>query len=78
MALGLCSIGLWLENRSNAWQMECLRLASNLPAFWLAGELGMLRLDAGAWTWLVAYSLASLLGIWLARGSAAPALTPPV
>lgn len=78
MALGLCSIGLWLENRRNAWQMECLRLASNLPAFWLAGALGMLTLDAGAWTWLVAYSLASLLGIWLARGSAAPALTPPV
>ncbi|WP_161865685.1 sterol desaturase family protein [Pseudomonas yangonensis] len=78
MALGLYSIGLWLENRSNAWQMECLRLVSNLPAFWLAGELGMLTLDARAWTWLVAYSLASLLGIWLARGSAAPALTPPV
>lgn len=78
MALGLCSIGLWLENRSNAWQMECLRLASNLPAFWLVGELGMLTLDTSAWTWLVAYSLASLLGIWLARGSAAPALTPPV
>lgn len=78
MALGLCSIGMWLENRRQAWQLECLRLASNLPAFWLAGELGILTLNASAWTWLIAYSLVSLLGIWWARGSVAPALTPPI
>lgn len=78
MALGLCSIGMWLENRRHAWQLECLRLASNLPAFWLAGELGILTLNATAWTWLIAYSLVSLLGIWWARGSVAPALTPPI
>ena len=77
-ALGLCSIGMWLENRRHAWQLECLRLASNLPAFWLAGELGILTLNATAWMWLIAYSLVSLLGIWWARGSAAPALTPPI
>lgn len=78
MTLGLCSIGMWLENRRHAWQLECLRLASNLPAFWLAGELGILTLNVTAWTWLIAYSLASLLGIWWARGSVAPALTPPI
>ena len=78
MALGLCSIGMWLENRSNAWRLECLRLVSNLPVLWLAGELGMLALDASAWAWLSAYSLLSLMGLWLARGSATPALTPPV
>ena len=78
MALGLCSIGMWLENRRHAWQLECLRLASNLPAFWLTGELGILTLNATAWTWLIAYSLVSLLGIWWVRGSAAPALTPPI
>ena len=78
MTLGLCSIGMWLENRRHAWQLECLRLASNLPAFWLAGELGILTLNATAWTWLIAYSLVSLLGIWWARGSVAPALTPPI
>ena len=77
-ALGLCSIGMWLENRRQAWQLEFLRLASNLPAFWLAGELGILTLNATAWMWLIAYSLVSLLGIWWARGSAAPALTPPI
>jgi len=78
IALGLCSIGMWLENRRHAWQLECLRLASNLPAFWLAGELGILTLNATAWMWLIAYSLVSLLGIWWARGSVAPALTPPI
>ena len=78
IALGLCSIGMWLENRRHAWQLECLRLASNLPAFWLAGELGILTPNATAWTLLIAYSLVSLLGIWWARGSVAPALTPPI
>ena len=65
MALGLYSIGMWLENRSHAWRLECLRLAINLPAFWLAGELGMLTLDATAWAWLIGYSLVSMLGLWL-------------
>jgi len=65
MALSLYSIGMWLENRSHAWRLECLRLAINLPAFWLAGELGMLTLDASAWAWLIAYSLVSMLGLWL-------------
>lgn len=78
VALGLCSIGLWLENRPGAARLEYLRLLLNVPALWLAGALGALSLDGGAWGWLAAYSLASLLGIWLARGSAAPALTPPV
>ncbi len=78
IALGLCSIGIWLENCRHAWQLECLRLASNLPAFWLAGELGILTLNVTAWMWLIAYSLVSLLGIWWARGSATPALTPAV
>ncbi|MGG2399232.1 sterol desaturase family protein [Pseudomonas sp. SH1-B] len=78
MALGLCSIGLWLENRAFAVRLECLRLALNLPVFWLAQVLGALTLDGAGWMCLAAYSLASLLGIWLARGLAAPALTPPV
>ncbi|WAJ37965.1 sterol desaturase family protein [Pseudomonas sp. GOM7] len=78
IALGLYSMGVWLENRGWALRLECLRLALNLPALWLAERLAMLTPNVTAWGWLVVYSLASLFGIWLARRSAAPALTPSV
>lgn len=67
IALGLYSIGIWLENRGWALRLEWLRLALNLPALWLAGQLGLLALDMRAWLWLASYSLVSLFGLWLVR-----------
>ena len=68
IALGLHSIGVWLEKRSVAAAMECLRLALNLPALWLAGQLGLLALDTHVWLWLAGYSLVSLCGLgWVRR-----------
>lgn len=81
IALGLYSIGAWLEKRTWAPRLELLRLAANLPLFWLADALGMLVMDAAAWAWLAGYGLASLAGSWAARragASTGAALAPPV
>lgn len=68
VAAGLYCLGTWLENRAWALRLECLRLAANLPLFWLAGSLGMLPMDAMAWSWLAGYSALSLLGLyWVGR-----------
>ena len=67
VALGLCSIGMWLENRAWASRLELLRLAANLPLLWLAGDLDMLVMNAAVWSCLAGYSLISLLGLWLVR-----------
>jgi hypothetical protein len=67
VALGLCSIGMWLENRAWASRFELLRLAANLPLLWLAGDLDMLAMNAAVWSCLAGYSLISLLGLCLVR-----------
>ena len=67
IAMGLYSIGVWLESRGWALRLEWLRLALNLPALWLAGQFDLLAVDARAWLWLAGYSLISLLGLWLAQ-----------
>ncbi|WP_192984006.1 sterol desaturase family protein [Pseudomonas sp. EggHat1] len=67
MALGLCSIGMWLENRAWASRFELLRLAANLPLLWLADGLGMLVMNAAVCSCLAGYSLISLLGLWLVQ-----------
>ncbi|VXC84576.1 Sterol desaturase/sphingolipid hydroxylase, fatty acid hydroxylase superfamily [Pseudomonas sp. 8Z] len=78
ITLGLYSVGAWLERRSWAVRCECWRLALNLPAAWLSEMLGIFSLQGSGWFWLMLYTLASLLGIWLACRSAAAALSPPI
>ncbi|AVO52804.1 sterol desaturase family protein [Ectopseudomonas mendocina] len=80
VALGLYSIGAWLENRSWAMRLELLRLLANLPLLALADVLGMLTAGTGAWTLLAGYLLLSLIGLWgVRRGSSVgPTLAPPV
>jgi sterol desaturase/sphingolipid hydroxylase (fatty acid hydroxylase superfamily) len=65
VAFGLYSIGFWLENRRAANRLELLRLALNLPALWLAQQLGMLPGGEMAWLVLAAYSLLSLISLGL-------------
>jgi sterol desaturase/sphingolipid hydroxylase (fatty acid hydroxylase superfamily) len=67
IAVGLYSIGVWLENRGWALRLEWLRLALNLPVLWLAGQLDILAADARACFGLAGYSLISLFGSWLAQ-----------
>ncbi|MGE8503120.1 MAG: sterol desaturase family protein [Pseudomonas sp.] len=80
VALGLYSIGAWLENRSWAMSLELLRLLANLPLLALADALGMLTAGTSAWTLLAGYLLLSLIGLWgVRRGSSVgPTLAPPV
>lgn len=80
VGLGLYSIGCVLESRRWAWGVELLRLALNLPLFWLADALGVLSMDVVAWTALLFYGLLSLLGFcWLRQDDSATApLTPSV
>jgi alkylglycerol monooxygenase len=72
VAFGLYSIGFWLENRASANRLELLRLALNLPALWLAQQLGWLPAGEMVWLALAAYSLVSLICLaMLPRGAAA-------
>ncbi len=63
MAGGLYVIGTWLENRPTARRLELLRLAFNLPAAWLALQLGLLPAQSLVWPLLLGYSLLSLVAL---------------
>jgi hypothetical protein len=68
MALGLYVIGVWLENRASAKRLDVLRLLLNLPAVWLAMQLGLLPALPLVWALLLAYSLFSLAALfWTPR-----------
>ena len=69
MAVGLTIIGSWLENRPTAKRLEVLRLLLNLPAAWLALQLGLLTAQPLLWGLLLGYSLLSLGALfWTPRG----------
>ncbi|MDP2748019.1 sterol desaturase family protein [Pseudomonas sp.] len=69
MAVGLTIIGSWLENRPTARRWEMLRLLLNLPAAWLALQLGLLSAQPLLWALLLGYSLLSLGALfWTPRG----------
>ena len=62
-------IGSWLENRPTAKRLEVLRLLLNLPAAWLALQLGLLTAQPLLWGLLLGYSLLSLGALfWTPRG----------
>jgi hypothetical protein len=68
MALGLYVIGVWLENRASAKRLDVLLLLLNLPAVWLAMQLGLLPALPLVWALLLAYSLFSLAALfWTPR-----------
>jgi len=69
MAVGLMIIGSWLENRPTARRWEMLRLLLNLPAVWLALQLGLLTAQPLLWALLLGYSLLSVGALfWTPRG----------
>ena len=69
MAVGLMIIGSWLENRPTAKRLEVLRLLLNLPAVWLALQLGLLTAQPLLWALLLGYSLFSVCALfWIPRG----------
>jgi alkylglycerol monooxygenase len=68
MAGGLYVIGTWLENRLMARRLELLRLALNLPAVWLALQLGLLPAQPLLWSLLLGYSLLSLVALYCTAG----------
>jgi sterol desaturase/sphingolipid hydroxylase (fatty acid hydroxylase superfamily) len=68
MAGGLYVIGTWLENRPTARRLELLRLALNLPAAWLALQLGLLPELPLLWPLLLSYSLLSLVALHCTPG----------
>jgi sterol desaturase/sphingolipid hydroxylase (fatty acid hydroxylase superfamily) len=68
MAVGLYVIGTWLENRPAARRLELLRLALNLPAVWLALQLGLLPAQPLLWPLLLGYSLLSLVALYCTPG----------
>jgi sterol desaturase/sphingolipid hydroxylase (fatty acid hydroxylase superfamily) len=70
MAGGLYVIGAWLENRPAARRLELLRLAFNLPALWLALQLGLLPAQSLVWPLLLGYSLLSLVILSRTSGEA--------
>jgi hypothetical protein len=70
MACGLYVIGAWLENRPTARRLELLRLAFNLPAVWLALQLGLLPAQSLVWPLLLGYSLLSLVTLSRTSGEA--------
>jgi sterol desaturase/sphingolipid hydroxylase (fatty acid hydroxylase superfamily) len=70
MAGGLYVIGAWLENRPAARRLELLRLAFNLPALWLALQLGLLPAQSLVWPLLLGYSLLSLVTLSRTSGEA--------
>jgi sterol desaturase/sphingolipid hydroxylase (fatty acid hydroxylase superfamily) len=70
MAGGLYVIGAWLENRPTARRLELLRLAFNLPALWLALQLGLLPAQSLVWPLLLGYSLLSLVILSRTSGEA--------
>ena len=72
MTLGLYVIGLWLENRPSAKRLEVLRVLLNLPAAWLAVQVGLLPAPPWLWALLLSYSLLSLGALfWTPRGQGA-------
>lgn len=73
VAVGLYSLGVWLENRPWAAWMEGLRLLLNVPALWLMQLVGLVPPGEASWLWLLGYSLASaiLLLLCLPRRSSA-------
>ena len=68
MAGGLYVIGAWLESRPTARRLELLRLAFNLPAAWLALQLGLLPELPLLWPLLLSYSLLSLVALYCTPG----------
>lgn len=68
MAGGLYVIGAWLENRLMARRLELLRLALNLPAVWLALQLGLLPAQPLLWPLLLGYSLLSMVALYCTPG----------
>lgn len=67
MAFGLFVLGVALENRPWAARLELLRLASNGPALYLGGVLGLGAVTPLAWLLLGLYSLFSLCGLAFCR-----------
>lgn len=63
IAFGLYSIGVWLENRSFARQLETLRLLLNLPLLAWGQWLGLLPDASGLWLLLMVWTLCALA--WL-------------
>jgi hypothetical protein len=72
MAVGLYVLGVWLENRPSAKRLEVLRLLLNLPAAWLAVQLGLLASQPLLWALLLGYSLFSMAALfWTPSGEKA-------
>lgn len=75
MAFGLYVLGTWLENRPQAIWLEGLRLALNVPALWLAEQVGVLPMGVAGWGLLAGYSLISALALALLARKAPVAAT---
>ncbi len=67
MGFGLFVLGTSLENRPWAMRLELLRLALCPPAFALAGWTGLAPVTTFGWVLLIAYSLLSLVGLYISR-----------
>ncbi|MGC1329880.1 sterol desaturase family protein [Pseudomonas sp.] len=69
MGLGLFALGAALEDRTWALKLEVLRLAANVPLVALAVPWGLWAANSWAWPVLLAYSVASGIGLWWLRGA---------
>lgn len=63
MAFGLFVLGAALEDRPWARRLELARLASNAPALYLAGAVGLGAVTPLVWILLLGYSVVSLWGL---------------
>ncbi|ANY89996.1 Fatty acid hydroxylase superfamily protein [Pseudomonas putida] len=70
MAFGLFVLGAALENRPWARRLELARLASNAPALYLAGAVGLGAVTPLVWILLLGYSVVSLWGLTRCSGLA--------
>ena len=67
VAWGLFVLGVALENRPWAFNLELLRLASNVPLMWLAPLVGLWPASVVGWVGLLSYSLVSGIGLYCCR-----------
>ena len=64
VAWGLFVLGAMLENRPQAFRLEVLRLASNLPLAGLAPLVGLWPASTAGWVGLLGYSVLSGIGLY--------------
>ena len=76
MAVGLYSVGTWLELRPWALKVDVLRLLLNVPLLALAITLAMLPAAPALYAALVIYSALNLIVLLRLRGSAGLAAAP--